>query len=216
MSAEQSQQQKKSLVEAKIAKKVSKVSEKKKVVEVEKKKVVEVKKKTMEEVLGEYAESLADDGIDEDTLKAFIAAAKKGQEKIKVEKQSQEDFEAAKKEFEAKSGMTGLQVELKTIQEKIKAIEESDEGKVFYKKRQRHAEGSEMRKVYDDRAATNKSNASKNLWCSRGSGVDGTCDEGQGGPKVIGCGYYCRSAKTLEKHAEKCKWKKDGKSFVKK
>jgi hypothetical protein len=88
-------------------------------------------------------------------------------------------------------------------------IKESDN--VFYKKRQRHADGSDMRKFYDERAAKNKINSTKNLFCPRGSGVDGQPDEGQGGPKVVGCGYYCRNKSTLEKHAEKCKWKKDEK-----
>jgi hypothetical protein len=97
--------------------------------------------------------------------------------------------------------------------EKNKTLEKE---KLSVKKRQRHPNGSEMRKFYDERAAKNKINSKKNLFCPRGSGVNGNPDEGQGGPKVFGCGYYCRKDITLAKHAEKCKWVKKGTEFVKK
>ena len=131
----------------------------------------------------------------------------KGKAKKEVDKKSSEEVKKEREEYEVSSGLAEKRASLEILKNQIKELEEARSD--LYKKGRgvNPASKEELAK----RFKANKDNSSKNLFCKHGDGVNGELEEKHGGKKITGCGYICRSVKTMEKHLLSCKYASGGK-----
>jgi len=107
-----------------------------------------------------------------------------------------------REEYEVSSGLAEKRATLEILKNEIKDLEEARSD--LYKKGRgvNPASKEELAK----RFKANKDNSSRNLFCKHGDGVNGELEEKHGGKKITGCGYICRTVKTMEKHLNVCKY----------
>lgn len=151
---------------------------------------VVVKEKTLEEWMAM--------GLSEEEAKIMM----KGKAKKEAEKKSAEELKKEREEYEVSSGLAEKRAALEILKNEIKDLEEA-RSDLYKKGRGLNPASKEELAV---RFKKNKEGSSKNIFCKHGDGVNGELEEKHGGKKITGCGYICRSVKTMEKHLLKCKY----------